>query len=698
MKRSQQGVFFLLVGLVVFCSFSILRFHRGGYDELYYGQEALLPSFPKRQVVKQQTATERILLMGQSVGSITRMCVDEESHFLLTPIIAPKESCPNQNSPSPVRPRRWMHPDLQKYPIVIYYSSHVSRGLSGGGGFIQVLGGSSSKECSAWTKVNITLDLPQTICNSVHSPYITVDDDQQRLYMYAHGHHCTGLGGKQPTLVLHSHDGVSWDIKDAHNVLLEELFYLTSPVNYKGEYYALAKTQESPEGSVMLLQSQSLEGPFVKGPILARGVRHCDVHIVGSVIYVFFTMIGDAPERILLATIDLAQGSPTSLHFLPGPTVLTPTYSHEHGNSTIAPSKMGPGSCTPLSELRDPHFLPDENMSNGILSGSLFYTVQGERAFALARVSIDLEAYADAVKYRNQSNIHPQVLQASSLERGEKHRFPKGETLITGTGRSGTTYLCTFYNALGLSISHDNDEDCGRYPGKDGAVSWYDGFDHKKRYNNILHVVRMPLDTIQSRALKMISRDDTYVDFMREVTRQWESDAFLVQALKCEHSSPERSKLLYRFSLQHWVNQNAFVEKQASWRERIEDLSIDPLAAWRLCAAGRFGNRCPNLKIMRDHLELSSKTLNSLYTDGKQSKSQQKEGIGGATNVTRVHLTWAKLEEIVGRDSRQYLRIARQMSARYGYEDLKDADQLSVDYKCNFEGELWKCSITTNEP
>jgi hypothetical protein len=354
--------------------------------------------------------TTPVVLMHQTVGNVTRICAsgDGGSGCEIFPPDSNIEKCPNVNGPMPIRSRSWMHPELQKFPVIAYYSAHVALK---GQGFVQMLGGD---ETTSWKPLR-NLVFPKTRCKSLHSPSILVDDHQQKLYMYIHGHGCGLHKGKippQPTLLLYSNDGIHWEIENPDDqLLLEDLFYLTTPTQFEDYYYALAKTQENMIGSAILLRSRSMQGPFEKGPILGHGLRHCDIlDIVESTIYVVFSKIGHAPETILLATIEMSVSTAGNdwmeWSLIPGPTILSPERLHEHGNGIIKASKSGRSGCEPVHELRDPKFLPDVQSpttpAKTSISGLLFYAAQGERVLALARLSIDINLYStSSEKQRN---------------------------------------------------------------------------------------------------------------------------------------------------------------------------------------------------------------------------------------------------------------------------------------------------------
>jgi len=99
--------------------------------------------------------------------------------------------------------------------------------------------------------------------------------------------------------------------------------------------------------------------------------------------------------------------------------------------------------------------------------------------------------------------------------------------LISGVGRSGTTFIASLYQQVGLDIHHDHFKDCRetiQCPGRDGAVSWPQAFSDQRfhtadnnssrqcslssftwmvpngiYFDHIIHVVRDPIKTIDSR-------------------------------------------------------------------------------------------------------------------------------------------------------------------------------------------------------
>lgn len=108
----------------------------------------------------------------------------------------------------------------------------------------------------------------------------------------------------------------------------------------------------------------------------ANRVRHLALVRRGSRLHVFFTAIGDAPERVLMSTIDLTADWRT-WQATPPVEVLQPEREYECANPPNAPSAAGDADV-PVRQLRDP-FVFDED---GRLT--LFYATCGEQGIAAA--------------------------------------------------------------------------------------------------------------------------------------------------------------------------------------------------------------------------------------------------------------------------------------------------------------------------
>jgi hypothetical protein len=129
--------------------------------------------------------------------------------------------------------------------------------------------------------------------------------------------------------------------------------------------------------------------------------------------------------------------------------------------------------------------------------------------------------------------------------------------LITGCGRSGTTYISHLLTLCGLDIGHE-------IMGNDGVASWYMAINtkyaphgegaKKYKFKHVFHQVRHPLDVISS----------FYTNFVPEVTI-WK---FLYKNV----SSIKRSEPHLVKCAKYWYYWNLAAEKKAEWRYRIEDI------------------------------------------------------------------------------------------------------------------------------
>jgi hypothetical protein len=383
-----------------------------------------------------------IYMNRHEIGYILRLCPTEGEQNSRPPQSAcwlmPQEMWmkSDNNGPMPLKTRSWMDRTLLEgltgtNEYILYYSSH-SKGENTED--ISVLGTPGKQGEGPWNPIarkhshskTSTLRLQADgLCKSFHSPSIVVNDQTRSLFMYVHGHTCKGTKkGMQPTILFHSLDGVNWSLWSNSSAitnisspfLLDDLFYLSPPTSQHrdGYYYAVAKTQENAVGSAMLCRAPFITGPFERGPILAPSFRHSHLHLVQDRYLLLFTSrIGDAPEHIFLGIIDTnTSDNWNNWKLLPGPRILEPRYQDENGLEVDIPENFAfpswaryPSSSGAAKksrvELRDPRFIPDTlnvHHSADIVSGLLFYTVQGEQSIAVSYLFLNITAYLREVK------------------------------------------------------------------------------------------------------------------------------------------------------------------------------------------------------------------------------------------------------------------------------------------------------------
>ena len=99
-----------------------------------------------------------------------------------------------------------------------------------------------------------------------------------------------------------------------------------------------------------------------------------------NTLYVFFSAIGDSPERIMLSKVDL-QAAWGSWRASPPVTVLEPEKGYECAGLPVAASDGGK-SVKPVRQLRDPAIFEEAGKQY------LFYSVCGEQGIAGALLTI----------------------------------------------------------------------------------------------------------------------------------------------------------------------------------------------------------------------------------------------------------------------------------------------------------------------
>jgi hypothetical protein len=118
--------------------------------------------------------------------------------------------------------------------------------------------------------------------------------------------------------------------------------------------------------------------PFEGGNWAGR-VRHVAPVVRGDKLYVFFSGIGDAPERILLSTIALTSDWST-WRASPPVEVLRPLTAYECTDIPITPSKAGEAEGSEHA-LRDPGVIEEKGRV------ILFYSYCAEQGIAAADVT-----------------------------------------------------------------------------------------------------------------------------------------------------------------------------------------------------------------------------------------------------------------------------------------------------------------------
>jgi hypothetical protein len=229
----------------------------------------------------------------------------------------------------------------------------------------------------------------------VASPDIRVDDSGKHMVMWFHGWWTEGAmwpvgepaarawardhGYGQYTQSAESGDGVRFTVRPA---ITKTSYLRVFPGTPQGGYfYGMARLG-------LLLRSRDLLGTFETGANVFRGspyagrVRHVAMlQRGGDMMYVFFTVIGDAPERVMMSTMNTSNtaGDWSTWKVSPAIELLRPAAPYECPELPNVPSEAG-DIKGPAQQLRDPGVFEENGRT------FLFYSICGEQGIAAAEL------------------------------------------------------------------------------------------------------------------------------------------------------------------------------------------------------------------------------------------------------------------------------------------------------------------------
>ena len=198
----------------------------------------------------------------------------------------------------------------------------------------------------------------------IASPDVHVDEANKRIVMYFHG---LDSFKTQLTRVALSEDGIHFEARP------EKLgkTYLRA-FQHDGMTYGIAMPGQ-------VYRSADGLSNFAEGPVLFNpDMRHCALLKRGDTLHVFWTQVGDAPERILLSTIDLSKPWMEWKDTEPVE-VMRPEREWEGANEPIEPS-MRSVAYGKVNQLRDPAIFEEDGRVY------LLYAVAGEAGIGIAEL------------------------------------------------------------------------------------------------------------------------------------------------------------------------------------------------------------------------------------------------------------------------------------------------------------------------
>ncbi len=289
----------------------------------------------------------------------------------------------NVNGPSLIRVPDWVDRPLGRY--YLYFAHHQGR-------FIRLA-------CADHIAGPYTIYSPGVLAiedtpfaGHVASPDVHVDEASQRITMVYHGHECTRphqLPFNQLAAYAESADGLSFTADPGY----VGIPYLRT-IFRDGWHYGF-----SGGGSRQLFRSRDLRQVFEGGPRLeiegenfiapdkytvgtktptVYRTRHVCLLQRGDELDIYYSCVGDEPERIKRTTVDLRPDW-TEWRGTRFQEVLRPETDYEGVNEPLIRS-IGGSQHQPVHEVRDPYAYEEDGLVY------LFYSVAGEQGIAVARL------------------------------------------------------------------------------------------------------------------------------------------------------------------------------------------------------------------------------------------------------------------------------------------------------------------------
>ena len=212
------------------------------------------------------------------------------------------------------------------------------------------------------------------------SPDVFIDNNNKELLLYFHAP--SKIKHQQWTYVASSKDGVRFSKKSDQPLAP---FYMRV-FQWRGHVYGMTKGGN-------LWRSRSGTEPFEAGPNPFNirlsdeiwhnedgSIRHVALSRAKARMYVFYTCIGDSPERIYCSWMDISDPNWLSWRVQNRSEVMRPTEGYEGANLVLGKSSAG-AAHEPENALRDPYVMTVGGKNY------LFYSVQGEQGIAVSQVS-----------------------------------------------------------------------------------------------------------------------------------------------------------------------------------------------------------------------------------------------------------------------------------------------------------------------
>jgi hypothetical protein len=216
-----------------------------------------------------------------------------------------------------------------------------------------------------------------------HLGFNSFEDTGSVLRLWTHAN-CLTLG--HSTVYAESADGIAWTVLNG-NVGATDGIYLAI-FQHSGTYYAIEESgilrRSSDINGITNYVRQSAVETFRAAMIAGmpgNTVRHCGVSVTSNTLTCYYTIRGDAPERVWRVTADLSVPDWENWTAIDRTEIFSPAYDFEGRWYNLLPSAGGPAT-SPVRQIRDPY--PFIDPADG--SAWLVYAAAGENSIGVTRL------------------------------------------------------------------------------------------------------------------------------------------------------------------------------------------------------------------------------------------------------------------------------------------------------------------------
>jgi len=277
----------------------------------------------------------------------------------------------NINGPTCIKVPSWCKNKIAKY--YLYFAHHSGKNIRMS--YSDDLHG----KWTNWKGGVLGLDDMNDAHHHLASPEIYINNNEQLIYLYFHAP-SHSKNKEQWTFLALSHDGIHFD-----KVIDRPLapFYMRV-FNYSGYIYGMVKGGDIWKSKDGISDFKSVVNPFDSSKLnniwhdYIGAIRHVGLYRKKNILHVFFSRIGDKPERIIHTSINLDKNLDKDWRIGNFSEVIKPDEDYEGAKLIMKESTAG-AAHYPENALRDPYLMRDSNLFY------LFYSVAGEQGIAFSQ-------------------------------------------------------------------------------------------------------------------------------------------------------------------------------------------------------------------------------------------------------------------------------------------------------------------------